>query len=344
MADKDDHDSPENPDNRIKLERMAADDEAKKQILEHPSGEPEGKNLHEPMRVGPRTGRQRASRMVDEVSSTGHEWDGITEYDNPMPRWWLWTFYLTIVWAIAYTFFYPAWPLINSATQGLLGTNYRLELAQEIERYDAANADIQGRLVMADLNEIAQDPELANYAGNAGRAVFATWCAQCHGSGAAGSKGYPNLLDNEWLWGGTMEDIHLTVTHGIRNTDDPDARYSEMPRFGADELLDRQQIDQVVEYVLALSGQDHVAAKAALGEEVFADNCVACHGEDGTGDQMQGAPNLTDAVWLYGGDRQTIYDSVYNARFGVMPNWSTRLSEADIRAVTHYVHSLGGGE
>ncbi|MFD1795645.1 cytochrome-c oxidase, cbb3-type subunit III [Paracoccus aurantiacus] len=282
--------------------------------------------------------------MVEEVGSTGHSWDGITEYDNPMPRWWLWAFYATMVWGLAYTFFYPAWPLISGATQGLLHTNYRKELAADVQRYDDANSAVQQRLASADLNAIASDAELSNYALNAGRAVFATWCAQCHGSGAGGAKGYPNLLDNDWLWGGTMEEIHTTVTHGIRNTADPDARYSEMPRFGTDQLLEDAQIDQVVQHVLAISGQAHDAALAAEGATVFADNCTACHAEDGTGDRMQGAPDLTDAVWLYGGDPASVTQSVHDARFGVMPNWSTRLSEDDLRAVSFYVHSLGGGE
>ncbi|WBU65685.1 cytochrome-c oxidase, cbb3-type subunit III [Paracoccus aerodenitrificans] len=282
--------------------------------------------------------------MLKQVSSTGHSWDGIEEYDNPLPRWWLWMFYATIVWGFGYTIFYPAWPMINGATQGILGTDYRKEVAAEIQRYDEANASIQQKLVETELNAIAADPELVNYSMNAGRAVFATWCAQCHGSGAAGAKGYPNLLDNDWLWGGSLDEIHTTVTHGIRNEDDPDARYSEMPRFGLDGMLDDEQIDQVTQTVLAMSGQPNDAAQAAAGETVFLDNCSVCHMEDGTGDRMQGAPDLTDAVWLYGGDEASIRQSVYDARFGVMPNWSPRLSEDDIRAVSYYVHSLGGGE
>lgn len=337
-----DHASPENPDNQIALERVAADAEHEADILAHPTGEAEGKNLHAPKRVGPRTGKSRAAKP--EVPSTGHSWDGITEYDNPMPRWWLWSFYATIVWGLIYTIFYPAWPLLNGATQGILQTSFRKELAVEMQRYDEANAPIRAKLMETDLNAIADDPELSSYALNAGRAVFSTWCAQCHGSGAGGAKGYPNLLDNVWLWGGTMDDIHTTVTHGIRSPDDGDTRYSEMPRFGIDQLLDRTQIDQVVNHVLAISGQDHDAALATEGAVVFADNCVACHGEDGTGDQMQGAPNLTDAVWLYGGDPASIRQSVHDSRFGVMPNWSPRLSDDDIRAVSYYVHSLGGGE
>lgn len=279
-----------------------------------------------------------------EVQTTGHEWDGIEEFNNPLPRWWLWTFYATVVWGVGYTIAYPAWPLINEATPGILGHSTRADVAAEIDRYAAANAPIEAKLVAADLNQIAADPELASFTMNAGRAVFGTWCAQCHGAGAGGNVGYPNLLDNDWLWGGTMEDIHLTISHGIRNTDDPDARYSEMPRFGADGLLEKEQIDQVVQFVRQLSGQDHDAAAATEGAVVYADNCAACHMEDGTGDRAQGAPNLTDPIWLYGGDVASLTESVTNARFGVMPNWNTRLSEAEIRAVTAYVHSLGGGE
>ncbi|GGO32794.1 Cbb3-type cytochrome c oxidase subunit CcoP [Gemmobacter aquaticus] len=283
-----------------------------------------------------------------EVGTTGHEWDGIQEFDNPMPRWWLWTFYLTIIWAIGYSIYYPAWPMISRATQGIVGTesagDTRLAVSDEIKRYDEANAPIKAKLTAADLNAIAADPELGPYAKSAGSAVFKTWCAQCHGAGAAGNVGFPNLLDDDWLWGGDMESIHTTITHGIRNTDDADARYSQMPAFGTDGLLDATQIGDVVEYVLQLSGQEHDATRAAAGATVFTDNCTACHMEDGTGDRAQGAPNLTDAVWLFGGDRAALTETVTKARFGVMPNWNTRLTEDEIRAVAVYVHSLGGGE
>ena len=281
-----------------------------------------------------------------QVETTGHQWDGIEEYNNPMPRWWVWTFYATIVWGIGYTIAYPAWPLVTQATPGLLGASTRADVAAEIARVDAANAAIKERLIAADLNAIGSDPELAAFAERAGAAVFRTNCAQCHGSGAAGvvGKGYPNLLDDDWLWGGTMEDIYLTIAHGIRNTTDPEARYSEMPKFGADGILDDTQIAQVVEHVLAISGQEHDAALAAEGATVFAENCAACHMEDGSGDRAQGAPRLNDAIWLYGGTREAITESVTYGRFGVMPNWKTRLSEDEIRAVSFYVHGLGGGE
>jgi cytochrome c oxidase cbb3-type subunit 3 len=281
-----------------------------------------------------------------QVETTGHSWDGIEEYNNPLPRWWVWVFYATIVWGVGYTVAYPAWPLITGATPGLLGASTRADVAAEIAAVDAANAAIKDKLIAADLTAFGADPDLAGYAERAGAAVFRTNCAQCHGSGAAGvvGKGYPNLLDDDWLWGGTMEDIYLTVTHGIRNTTDPDARYSEMPKFGTDGILDETQIAQVAEHVLAISGQDNDATLAAEGATVFADNCAACHMDDGSGDRTQGAPKLTDAIWLYGGSREKIIETVTKARFGVMPNWNQRLSEDEIRAVAYYVHSRGGGE
>lgn len=281
-----------------------------------------------------------------QVQTTGHAWDGIEEYDNPMPRWWVWVFYATIIWGIGYSIAYPAWPLLKQATPGVLGFSTRANVAAEIKRFDEANASIKQQLIDAELTEISANPELMAFAERAGAAVFRTNCAQCHGSGAAGveGKGYPNLLDDDWLWGGDIENIHLTITHGIRNTTDPDARYSEMPRFGADELLDAQQIGEVVEYVLKLSGQEYDATLASAGESVFLDNCSACHMEDGSGDPTQGAPKLSDAIWLYGGSREAITHTVTYARFGVMPNWNTRLSEDEIRAVALYVHSRGGGQ
>ncbi len=280
----------------------------------------------------------------DDPNTTGHTWDGIEEFDNPMPRWWLWTLYATIVWAIGYTILYPAWPMVNSATAGILGWSTRGDVAAEIAAVDEANAPMNAKLEAAELTAIAGDAELGSYAVSSGSAVFKTWCAQCHGSGAAGAKGYPNLLDDDWLWGGSVEEIHETVTHGIRNEDSDDARYSEMPAFGRDELLEKEEIDQVVNFVMSLSGEAQDASKVEAGAVVFEDNCASCHMEDGTGDRSQGAPNLADAIWLYGGDYAALSETVNNARYGVMPAWNTRLTEAQIRAVSSYVHQLGGGE
>ncbi|WP_116133666.1 cytochrome-c oxidase, cbb3-type subunit III [Tropicimonas sp. IMCC34043] len=284
-----------------------------------------------------------------EVETTGHSWDGIEELNNPLPRWWLWTFYACIVYALIYSVLWPAWPLVHGATPGLLGKSTRADVAVEMARFEAANAPIQARLVATDLNEVANDPELLSYAQNAGAAVFRGWCAQCHGSGAQGAQnlGYPSLLDDDWLWGGTLDDIYYTVTHGVRNEQDPDARYSQMPAFGRDELLTGDEINQVVNHVLQISGQEYDADLAEAGATVFADNCAACHGEDGTGDQTQGAPNLTDAIWLYGGDAATIHETVTNARFGIMPpqggSPKTAVGDAERRAVALYVYGLGGG-
>ncbi|MCR9107695.1 cytochrome-c oxidase, cbb3-type subunit III [Marivita sp. XM-24bin2] len=277
-----------------------------------------------------------------DYETTGHEWDGIKEYNKPLPRWWLWTFYATIVWGVLYTIAYPAWPGIKEATPGILGFSTRAQVAEEIAAFEEANADINAQLASVELTEIAQDAELNQYAQNAGAAVFRTWCAQCHGSGAAGAKGYPNLLDDAWLWGGDIEAIHTTIAHGIRNEEDPDARWSQMPAFG--EILAEDEINQVVNYVMSLSGEPQDASQVAAGETVFLDNCAACHMDDGTGDRWQGAPNLTDAIWLYGGDFETLKETVTYSRFGVMPPWTDRLSEAEIRAVATYVHGLGGGE
>ena len=282
----------------------------------------------------------------DEVQTTGHEWDGIEEFNNPLPRWWLWVFYATIVWGIGYFIAYPAWPMITRATPGLIGFSTRANVQEEIDRFAAMNAEVRAELASADLTTLADNTEVYNFAIQSGRATFATFCSQCHGSGAAGAKGYPNLLDNDWLWGGGIEDIAYTIRHGIRNLDDDDARYAEMPAFGDDYLSD-EEISQVVAYVMSLSPVTKDAADmglAAEGETVFADNCASCHMEDGTGDRAQGAPNLTDAIWLYGSDQAEIEASVRNGPFGVMPAWGPRLSEAEINGVAAYVHQLGGGE
>lgn len=279
-----------------------------------------------------------------EVETTGHEWDGIEEYNNPLPRWWLWVFYATIAWGVWYTIAYPAWPMISGATQGYLGYSTRANVQTEIEAAEAANAQINERLASVELAAIPGDDELAGFARSAGEAVFNTWCVQCHGREGGGATGYPTLSDDAWLWGGSMEAIHTTVTHGIRNDEDPDARYSQMPAFGRDELLTEEEVVQVVNYVMSLSGEPQDAQAAAAGAEVFEYNCAACHGENAMGMEEQGAPNLTDAIWLYGGDYDALYETVWNSRFGVMPSWQERLSEAEIRAVSAYVHQLGGGE
>ncbi|WP_371168227.1 cytochrome-c oxidase, cbb3-type subunit III [Aliiroseovarius sp. 2305UL8-7] len=280
-----------------------------------------------------------------EVETTGHEWDGIQEFNNPLPRWWVWVFYATIVWGIWYTIAYPAWPLIKGATAGYLGYSTRAEVADEIKRYEVLNEAINTELASADLAQIQPGTELYSYARESGRATFVTWCSQCHGEGANGiseASGYPNLLDDDWLWGGEIDVIQTTIAHGIRDESDDDTRLNDMPAH--DELLEPQEIDDVVDYVFALSGGEADPAKVEAGAVVFEDNCSSCHGEGGVGDRELGGPNLADAIWLYGGDKETIRASVENGRKGVMPAWTAKLTQAQINGVALYVHQLGGGE
>ena len=269
--------------------------------------------------------------------TTGHSYDGIEELNTPLPRWWLWTFYATIIWGIGYTIAYPAWPMISGATAGVLGYSSRADVAQDIVEHEAQNAALVEELVGAELAAVDPSSDLHRYAVARGGSVFRAQCSQCHGSGAAGAVGYPNLLDNAWLWGGTVDEIAHTVQHGIRNETDPDARWSEMPAFG--DILSSDEISLLVSHVQALpdgAGGD--------GETLFLDNCAACHGDNGEGMIELGAPNISDAIWLYGGDEAALTETITNARFGVMPAWGQRLSDADVRAVSLYVHALGGGE
>lgn len=276
------------------------------------------------------------------IETTGHEWDGIEELNNPLPRWWLWTFYLTIIWGIGYTIAYPAWPLVSGATEGLLGFSTRGKVASDISAHEAKNADLVAELVSADLRDLEPTSNMHRYAVARGKAVFIAQCSQCHGSGAAGAGGYPNLLDDDWIWGGDIENIAYSIRHGIRNETDADARWSEMPAFSG--ALNSAETAAVVEHVYGLSSPDADKALAVQGAPIFEEICATCHGVDATGDRELGAPNLVDAIWLYGGDREALTETVRNARFGVMPAWGSRLSEADVQAVAVYVHSLGGGE
>lgn len=308
--------------------------------------DPENKTPENKVRPPDRQYPDPAKKLYDETPKTGHVWDGIEEYDNPMPRWWLWTFYITIAWAIVYMILYPAWPLVNQATSGILGYSSRGEVAREISDFEQRNEIWFQRLTEAEVAALRDDDELERFGVQAGAAVFAAQCSQCHGAGGAGvqAAGYPNLLNDDWLWGGTLEDIHFTVSHGIRNETNPQARFSQMPAFGRDGLLEAEEVDAVVEYVLAMSGQAHDEALAGSGSEIYQIQCAACHGADGAGDPELGAPALNNQIWLYGGDRAAIHESVWYSRAGVMPAFDGRLREAEIRAVAIYVHQLGGGQ
>lgn len=281
---------------------------------------------------------------VTGTETTGHEWDGIKELNTPLPRWWLWTFYATVIWSLGYVIAYPAIPLVSEATKGMLGYSSRAEVAATIAEAKAAQSQYLEKIAAMPLEDIRKDQDLFQFAVAGGRSAFGVNCAPCHGSGAQGAPGYPNLNDDDWIWGGTLEAIHTTLLNGIRYEQNADTRESQMPAFGRDEVLTRGQINDVASYVLKLSGQDHDAAAAGRGETVFTENCVACHNEGGTGNPELGAPALNDAIWLYGNSRVQIAAQVSNPRHGVMPAWAGRLDAATIKQLTLYVHSLGGGQ
>ncbi|MCB1592169.1 MAG: cytochrome-c oxidase, cbb3-type subunit III [Alphaproteobacteria bacterium] len=281
---------------------------------------------------------------VSGVETTGHEWDGLKELNNPAPRWWLWVFYITCIWSVWYWVVYPSWPTLSGATEGSYGwTQYKKLAAEQQEIIDRQNAYLD-RFKKASFSQILKDKELYAFAKAGGSAAFKDNCATCHGTGGAGGPGYPNLNDDDWLWGGEIDTIYETILYGIRSAHD-DTRISEMPAFGKDELLEAGQVEQVVDYVLSLSGKggEHHGDLNA-GQQIFEENCASCHGEDAKGLRDSGAPNLTDSIWLFGGDRASVYKTVFEGRKGVMPTWVDRLDKQTIRQLAVYVHELGGGE
>lgn len=279
---------------------------------------------------------------ISGVSTTGHEWDGIKELNNPLPRWWVITFYITIAWAIAYTIAYPAWPLLSSATKGVIGFSSRNDVKNELAAAEAAKAKYVAAIQAKTVSEIAADDALREFAVAAGGAAFKVNCVQCHGSGAQGSTDFPNLNDDDWLWGGKAEQIQQTINHGIRFAVDADTRQSEMPAFV--DVLNPDQVAQVSAFVASLSGPVRDKSLIAPGAKVFADNCVACHGDNAKGNRDLGAPDLTDAIWLHGSGEAAIASQVRTPKNGVMPAWVGRLGETTVKELAVYVHSLGGGE
>jgi cytochrome c oxidase cbb3-type subunit 3 len=284
---------------------------------------------------------------VDHVSgtaTTGHEWDGIRELNTPLPRWWLFTFYATIIWAIGYWVVYPAWPLISSHTTGLFGYSTRADVGVELANLEKIRGDKMVKLAATPLSEIEKDPALLALARARGKAAFGDNCAPCHGSGGAGAKGYPNLNDDDWIWGGKLDQIEQTIQYGARSGN-AKAHEGQMLAFGKDGVLKPAEIVTVANYVRSLSGLPTSAGyDAAAGKKIFADNCVSCHGDDGKGNQELGSPNLTDKIWLFGSDEATVVETITNGRAGVMPAWADRLDPATVKALAVYVHSLGGGK
>jgi cytochrome c oxidase cbb3-type subunit 3 len=282
---------------------------------------------------------------ASEAETTGHEWDGIHELNKPLPKWWLWTFYATIVWAIGYWLLMPSWPLVAGYTKGLLGYSQREAVSEQLDAAKAAKAEFRQKIAASDLAAINDDPELLNFALAGGEAAFGDNCAPCHGRGAQGAFGYPNLRDDSWLWGGTLDAIHQTILHGIR-ANDPATRSpgAQMPAFGATGVLTEPQIADVDEFVLSLSGRADDQAAADRGAKIFGATCSPCHGPEGKGNQAIGAPDLSDELWLYGGDKATIAATIRGGRGGVMPAWGGRLDPETIKELAIYVHSLGGGQ
>jgi len=278
------------------------------------------------------------------TSTVGHEWDGIEELDTPMPRWWLYIFYACIVFAIGYCIAYPAWPLLTRATPGVLGWTSKGQLTAELNADQKAKATTLAAIDRLPVEQIEKNPTLMHAAIDGGRAAFRINCSACHGSGAAGSKGYPNLNDDDWLWGGDIKSIQQTLLDGVRFPGDDATRMSQMPAFGRDEILKPEEVQDAVSYVRFISHQEAMSPSAKRGSAIFANNCAACHGANGQGNRDFGAPNLTDKIWLYGGDRDTLTQTVTNARYGIMPAWGKKLDPVTLKMLAVYVHSLGGGE
>lgn len=283
-------------------------------------------------------------KRIDEPTGTefvGHEWDGIEELDTPMPRWWLWCLYLSIIWGIGYVIMYPAWPMLEKGTEGVLGWTSRGQLSQEMDTADMARAGFREQLAQVPIERLSEDSALMQQAVAGGHAAFKVNCVQCHGSGAAGSQGlgYPNLADDDWLWGGDLKAIEYTITHGIREQEHGNTRFSAMPPFAG--VIEGEQLDALADHVMSLSGN---AKPSAAGAVIYDTNCASCHGADGTGDRAQGTPNLADAIWLYGDSRSQIKRQILAPRMGMMPKWESRLDPVTIKMLAAYVHSLGGGE
>lgn len=275
--------------------------------------------------------------------TTGQVWDGVRELNTPIPRWWLYTFIATCIWSVGYVVVYPSVPGLFRYYHGAIGYSTRVEVNSQVASIAAIRARSMDRIESSPFAQIASDPKLMAVAMAAGKITFANNCQPCHGAGGGGRPGFPTLASDSWIWGGKLEDIQASVNHGIRS-EDPDARVSQMPRFGVDGLLKPVEIAAVADYVLALRGANKDGTDVIAGGKLYAENCVACHGEKGEGKREVGAPNLRSAVNLYGTSKDAIIAQISVPRQGVMPSWNARLDAATIKSVAIYVHSLGGGE
>lgn len=300
----------------------------------------------------------------NEVETTGHQWDDdegypLKEYNNPLPKWWLYTFYATIVWSIIYWILYPTWPMANDFTHGLLGWSMHGELQEELAQAQAQQKPFNERLEKMSAEDITKDPQLLQYTLSGGKAIFADNCSACHGPGGIGSKagGFPGLVDDDWLISGTVAGIEETIQNG---------HVAMMPahqtEFGG--AFKADQVNDLAEYVLSLNGRGKDKEASARGLALFKGDagCINCHGDNGKGsakdtlsgqplEKSIGAPNLADSIWLYGGDETTVRLSIAKGRSGQMPAWAKgtegrnrKLDPLSIKKVAVYVHSLGGGQ
>ncbi len=281
--------------------------------------------------------------IVTGQDTTGHEWDGLKELNTPLPKWWVYVLYATIVWSAVWFVLYPSVPGITGYFHGVLGYSQRTAVDDAVNAVAAQRAGTMDRIKALSFADIRKDPQLAAAADTAGRIAFANNCQPCHGAGGGGRPGYPALAAGAWIWGGTLEDIRQTITYGIRSGDEK-ARDSQMPRFGLDGVLKPDEIQQVADYVMTLFGDAQPGKDVSAGQKLFAENCAICHGEAGQGDREKGAPRLASRVHLYSDNRAAVVAQITSPRMGVMPAWHTRLDDATIKSLALYVHSLGGGE
>lgn len=273
--------------------------------------------------------------------TTGHEWDGIKELNTPLPKWWVYVFYATIIWSFGYWVVYPAWPSLSGYTKGVIGYSSRDELAADMAALKASRGAKAQQLAAMPVEDIYANADMRTYAIAAGRTVFNENCSACHQAGGAGAYGYPTLADDEWIWGGTLEEIKTTISYGVRNTN-PNSHQGEMPKFGGDGLLQADQVSAVADYVVTLA--KGAADPNAAGAALYAENCAACHGEKGEAVAGTGAPALNNGLWLYKGSKDAVVAQINTPKHGSMPAWAERLDETTIKQLAVYVRSLGGGK
>jgi cytochrome c oxidase cbb3-type subunit 3 len=275
--------------------------------------------------------------------TTGHEWDGLQELNRPLPKWWIYVFVATVAWSLVYFVLYPSVPGITGYYHGLIGYYQRDAVDADVAAVATQRAAAMDRIRTLSFADIRKDPQLLAVAETAGRITFAENCQPCHGAGGGGNPGFPALAAGNWLWGGKLEDIQQTVTYGIRSNLE-DARNSQMPRFGADGILQPKEIQEVADYVATLYGLPATGTDPAEDKRLFAENCAVCHGDAGQGNREVGGPKLAAHTHLHGDTREAILSQINTPRMGLMPNWNNRLDLAKIKSVALYVHSLGGGE